>query len=205
MSSRSFTPLIKLEHVISFSDAVFAFAITLMALSIDIPDLPTNLTQSELLDELYALYPQFESYVISFAVIAIFWVSYHQVFNHIKGSHITMVYLNLLFLLLITLLSLSTSLIINYDTYQIPHIIYCSLVIMTSLLLALIWWYATKNNYLDKNLHLFFIKGVMANLMSIPIVFTISILISFVNLGIAQYFWLVIVPINIVIRRRYKH
>ena len=117
MSAGSFTPIIKVERVISFSDAVFAFAITLMALSIDIPDLPTHLTQSELLDKLYDLYPQFESYVISFAVIAIFWVSYHQVFNHIKGSHITMVYLNLLFLLLITLLSLSTSFVINYETY----------------------------------------------------------------------------------------
>jgi uncharacterized membrane protein len=102
MSSGSFTPSIKLEHVISFSDAIFAFAITLITLSIDIPDLPTDLTQSELLDKLYELYPQFESYIISFAVIAIFWVSYHQVFNHIKGSHITMVYLNLLLLLLIT-------------------------------------------------------------------------------------------------------
>ena len=86
MPSGSFIPSIKLEHVVSFSDAIFAFAITLMTLSVDIPNLPTNLTQSELLDQLYALYPQFESYVISFAVIAIFWVSYHQVFNHIKGS-----------------------------------------------------------------------------------------------------------------------
>ncbi|HJU60041.1 MAG TPA: TMEM175 family protein [Nitrososphaeraceae archaeon] len=206
MSSGSFTPLIKLEHVISFSDAVFAFAITLMALSVDIPDLPTDLTQSELLDKLYDLYPQFESYIISFAVIAIFWVSYHQVFNHIKGSHITMVYLNLLFLLLITLLSLSTSLVINYGTYQIPYVIYCFIVIMTSSLLALIWWHATKNKRLvDKNLHPFFIKGVMANLMSIPIVFTISIIISFVNLEIAQYCWLVIAPLNIAMKHRYKH
>ncbi len=206
MSAGSFTPIIKVERVISFSDAVFAFAITLMALSIDIPDLPTHLTQSELLDKLYNLYPQFESYVISFAVIAIFWVSYHQVFNHIKGSHITMVYLNLLFLLLITLLSLSTSLVINYGTYQIPYIIYCFIVIMTSSLLATIWWHATRNKRLvDKNLHPFFIKGVLVNLMSIPIVFTISIIISFVNLDIAQYFWLIIAPLNITIKRRYKH
>lgn len=206
MSSGSFTPIIKVERVISFSDAVFAFAITLMALSIDIPDLPTHLTQSELLDKLYDLYPQFESYIISFAVIAIFWVSYHQVFNHIKGSHITMVYLNLLFLLLITLLSLSTSLVINYGTYQIPYIIYCFIVIMTSSLLATIWWHATRNKRLvDKNLHPFFIKGVLVNLMSIPIVFTISIIISFFNLDIAQYFWLIIAPLNITTKRRYKH
>ena len=143
-STGSFTPSIKLEHVVSFSDAIFAFAITLMTLFVDIPDLPLNLTQSELLDQLYSLYPQLESYVISFAVIAIFWISYHQVFNPIKGSPIIMVYLNLIFLLLITLLSLSTSLVINYDTYQISYVIYNFIVIMTSLLLALIWWYATK-------------------------------------------------------------
>ncbi len=206
MSSGSFTPSIKVEHVISFSDAVFAFAITLMALSIDIPDLPSNLTQAELISKLYDLFPQFESYVISFAVIAIFWVSYHQVFNHIKGSHIVMVYLNLLFLLLITLLSLSTSLVINYGDYHIPYLIYSFIVILTSSLLTLIWWHATKDNLLiDKNLHPLYIKGVMLNLLSIPLVFTVSIFISFINLDIAEIFWLVMVPINIIIKQKYKY
>ena len=117
-----------------------------------------------------------------------------------------MVYLNLLFLLLITLLSLSTSLVISYGLYQIPYVIYCFIVIMTSSLLAMIWWHATKNKHLiDKNLHHFFIIVLMANLMSIPIVFIISIVISFVNLDIAQYFWLIIAPLNITIKHRYKH
>src|SRR5574341_2152569 len=129
MSTHAFTPKIKIEHVISFSDAVFAFAITLMAISIDIPDLPLDLSQSQLLERLNDMYPQFEDYIISFAVIAIFWISYHQVFNHIKGSPISMVYLNLLFLLLITLLSLTTSFVINYASYQIPYIIYNVVVI----------------------------------------------------------------------------
>ena len=206
MSSGSFTPSIKVEHVISFSDAVFAFAITLMALSIDIPDLPSNLTQAELLDKLYDLFPQFESYIISFAVIALFWVSYHQVFNHIKGSHIVMVYLNLLFLLLITLLSLSTSLVINYGDYHIPYVIYSFIVILTSSLLTLIWWHATKDKLLiDNNLHPLYIKGVMLTLVSIPLVFTVSIFISFINLDIAEIFWLVMVPINITIKQKYKY
>src|SRR5687767_8205118 len=206
MSSRSFTPSIKVEHVISFSDAIFAFAITLMALSIDIPDLPSNLTQSELLDKLYGLFPQFESYIISFSVIAIFWVSYHQVFNHIKGSHIIMVYLNLLFLLLITLLSLSTSLVINYGDYHIPYVIYSFIVILTSSLLTLIWWHATKDKVLIYyNLHMLYVNGVMLILLSIPLVITVSIFISFINLNIAEIFWLVMVPINITINQKYKH
>lgn len=206
MSARVFTPNIRVAHVISFSDAVFAFAITLMALSIDIPDLPLDLSQRELLERLYDLYPQFEDYIISFAVIAIFWISYHQVFNHIKGSHISIVYLNLLFLLLITLLSLTTSIVTNYASYQIPYIIYCMVVIMTSSLLVLIWWYATTQHRLvDKDLNLLFIKGTLFGLLSIPIVFVISIAISFIDLDVAQYFWLAIIPVNILIRYKYRH
>jgi TMEM175 potassium channel family protein len=206
MSARTFTPDIKVEHVISFSDAVFAFAITLMALTIDIPDLPPNLSQSELLQRLDDFYPQFEDYIISFAVIAIFWISYHQVFNHIKGSHISMVYLNFLFLLFITLLSLTTTLVTIYASYQIPYIIYCIIVIMTSSLLVLIWWYATKEYRLvDKGMHPLFIKGTFFALLAIPIIFSISIIISFIDLDIAQYFWLGIIPMNVLIRHKYKH
>ena len=206
MSSSVFSPKIKPEHIVAFGDAIFAFAITLMTLSIDVPDLPPNLTEAELLSKLYEVYPQVESYIISFAVISIFWVLYHQVFNYIKGSHILMVYLNLLFLLFVTFLSITTSLVINYGSYQIPYVIYCIVVIMTSSLLTLIWAYATKDHkFVDTNTHPLFIKGVMVNLLSIPFVFAISILISFINLDIAQYFWLIIAPLNIAIRWKYRH
>ena len=206
MSTNVFVPKVKPEHVVSFGDAIFAFAITLMTLSIDIPDLPPNLTESQLLSRLYDVYPQVESYVISFAVIAIFWISYHQVFNFITRSHISMVYLNLLFLLLITFLSITTSLVINYGSYQIPYVIYSVLVIMTSSLLALIWWHATKDYRLvDKNIHPLFVRGVMANLLLIPFVFAISILVSFFDLDIAQYLWLIIAPLNIAVKRKYRH
>ena len=206
MSTDAFVPKVKPEHVISFGDAIFAFAITLMTLSIDIPDLPTNLTEAELLSRLNEMYPQVESYTISFAVISIFWISYHQVFNFITRSHISMVYLNLFFLLLITFLSITTSLVIEYGSYQIPYVIYCLVVIMTGSLLALIWWYATKDYKLvDKDVHPLFIRGLMINLLLVPFVFAISILVSFFNLDIAQYVWLAIVPLNIAVRRRYKH
>jgi uncharacterized membrane protein len=206
LSTNAFVPKVKPEDVVSFGDAIFAFAITFMTLAIDIPDLPPNLTESELLSRLYELYPQVESYIISFAVIAIFWISYHQVFNFIKESHISMVYLNLLFLLLITFLSITTSLVINYGSYQIPYVIFCVVVIMTSSLLALIWWYATKDYRLvDKDIHPFLVRGIMVNLLLIPFVFAISIFVSFFNLDIAQYLWLIIVPLSIAVRRKYRH
>ena len=117
-----------------------------------------------------------------------------------------MVYLNLLFLLLITFLSITTSLVINYGSYQIPYIIYCIVVIMTSSLLALIWWYATKDyRLIDKNINPLLVRGLMVNLLLIPFVFAISIIVSFFDLNIAQYLWLIIAPLNIAVRRKYRH
>jgi len=206
MSTDAFVPKVKPEHVISFGDAIFAFAITLMTLSIDIPDLPTNLTQQELLSRLNELYPQVESYIISFVIIGLFWISYHQVFNYIIRSNITLVYLNLLFLLLITFLSITTSLVIEYGSYQIPYVIYCVVVIMTSFLLAVIWWHATKDyRFVGKDIHPLFVRGMMINLLLVPFVFAISILVSFFNIDIAQYVWLFTVPLSIAVRRKYRH
>ena len=87
-------PNIRLEHVISFSDAIFAFSITFMALSIQLPDVPANLTQTQLLQILNdELGLRFAIYAISFFVIGAYWVSYHQIFNHIVNSHVVIVWL----------------------------------------------------------------------------------------------------------------
>ncbi len=205
MSSGSFTPSIKLEHVISFSDAVFAFAITLMALTIDIPGLSSNLTETQLVESLFEMSSQVESYVLSFFIIALFWVSYHQVFNHIKDSYLSMVYLNLLFLLLITLLSISTSLVINFDSYRVAYLIYYGVVIAASTLLVVIWWYAIRINAVGENLHPLFKKGLFTQLLILPLVFLLSIVVSFINLNVAQYFWLILIPLSIYIRHKFKH
>jgi hypothetical protein len=77
---------------------------------------------------------------------------------------------------------------------------------MTSSLLAVIWWYATKNYRLvDKNIHPLLIRGIMVNLILVPFVFAISILVSFFDLNIAQYLWLIIAPLNIAVKRKYRH
>jgi hypothetical protein len=77
---------------------------------------------------------------------------------------------------------------------------------MTSTLLALIWWFGTKDyRLIDKNIHPLFIKGLMINLLLIPLVFAISILVSFFDLDIAQYLWLVIAPLNVAVKRKYRH
>lgn len=195
---------IRLEHVISFSDAIFAFSITFMAVSIQIPNLPENLTQSQVVDRLMGeLGLRFTVYVISFFVIGAYWISYHQIFNHIVGSHGVIVWLNLAFLFFITLIPFVVDLQVDYSSYHIIFILYAVVLTAAGLSLTLIWLYASKNRLVDKSLipkekqHIFLESALL------PSVFVISILVSIVDLQAAFYFWLVVIPAKIIIRKKY--
>ena len=58
---------VRIGDLISFSDAIFAFSITFMALSIQFPNQNNyHLTQSQIISKIKELRPQFEIYVVSF-------------------------------------------------------------------------------------------------------------------------------------------
>lgn len=195
---------IKLEHVVSFSDAIFAFSITFMAVLIEIPDLPANLSQTEVIQSLVEdLGPRFAIYVISFFVIGLYWISYHQIFNHIEGSHGVIVWLNLVFLFFITIIPFAVDLQVDYGFYQVIFILYALVLTFGGSTLTLIWLHARKNRLIDNTVSHSEIQNVLLESILLPSVFVISILISIVDLQIAYYFWMVIVPAKIIIRKRY--
>jgi uncharacterized membrane protein len=195
---------IRLEHIISFSDAIFAFSITFMAISIQIPDLPANLTEAQVIDRLLGLRSHLEIYVISFFVIGIYWISYHQIFNHITDSHGITVWLNLLFLFFITLISFAVDLQVEYGFYSIVFALYALVLALAGLLLMLIWLHARRNGLIDKTVKTIEIQNISLQSILTPAVFMISILISIVNIQIAYYFWLIIIPAKIIIHKRYS-
>jgi uncharacterized membrane protein len=189
----------------SFGDAIFAFSITFMAISIQIPNLPENLTQKQVINILLGQLSHFEIYAISFFVIGIYWIAYHQIFNHITGSHGVMIWLNLAFLFSITLISFAVDLQVQYGFYYFIFAIYALVLIISGLFLTLIWLHAKKKGLIDDSLKPTEIQNITLQSILTPSVFAFSILISIVNVQIAYYFWLVIIPTKMIIHRRYPY
>jgi uncharacterized membrane protein len=197
---------IRLEHLVSFSDAIFAFSITFMAVTIQIPDLPENLTQAQVIQNLIGeLGPRFAIYVISFFVIAAYWISYHQIFNHIAGSHVVILWLNLLFLFFITIIPFAVDLQIDYGLYQVIFILYALVLTAAGASLTLIWLHAMKGRLIDKTMNQTDIQSILLESIVLPSVFVISIFVSIVDLEIAYYFWMVIIPAKVVLRWKFPH
>src|SRR5215467_3332039 len=195
---------IRLEHVISFGDAIFAFSITFMAISIQIPNLiMNNDLQKEVITSLLQLRPQLEIYALSFMIVGIFWISYHRVFNHIRWSHSILVWLNLLFLFFVTLISFATALDLRYGRFHSVFIIYTSILTITSSILVIIWLHASKQNLLDKSVSKIQSKLMLYDLLIPTGIFMISIGVSFIDIRVAQYFWILIFVVKIIARKRF--
>ena len=197
-------PHVRLDHVIIFSDAIFAFSITIVLLSIQIPQIPNNLDETQIQAKLWDMRPYFESYGISFALIGIYWISYHKVFNKIVGSHPVMVGLNLVFLFFVTLISLFTILDIQYGSYRTVFILYAMILTLTGLTLTFIWLHAGRIGLLHNDLSPSLKRLILIQMIVSPIIFLVSILISLINVDIAQYFWLAIIPLNIIVERKHR-
>ena len=176
-----------------------------MAVSIEIPNLSETLSQTQVLQTLInELGTRFAIYVISFFVIGAYWVSYHQVFNHIVDSHAIIVWLSLVFLFFITLIPFAVNLQVDYNSYHIIFILYALVLIMAGLSLTSIWLHAQKKRLTDKTLSHKEMKNILLESLLLPSVFAISVLISIIDLQLAYYFWIAIIPAKIIIRKKYR-
>ncbi|HUN21620.1 MAG TPA: TMEM175 family protein [Anaerolineales bacterium] len=108
------------QRLEAFSDGVFAIVITLLILDIKIP----NVEPTALLSSLVNILPQVLTYVMSFFIVGLYWHLHHQVAAQIKQIDEPFVWLNLVWLLFVSVLPFPTSLLGRYPLQPISLAIY---------------------------------------------------------------------------------
>jgi len=104
----------------AFSDGVFAIAITLLVLNIEIPEVDYN----HLSGAVIAILPKLLSYVLSFLLIGLYWIGHHFYLEHIERVDGNLVWLNIMLLLFICLMPFPTSLLGKYPLQQLSLMLY---------------------------------------------------------------------------------
>jgi uncharacterized membrane protein len=180
----------ELDRIVFFSDAVFAIAITILVLDIRIPP---DLVPRELPGRLLDLGPKFLSYVISFVVLAIYWQAHHRVFKPIRTYDKVLLWLNFLFLMTVAFLPFPTSLLGEYGEEQVSVVVYAANAALASLLLVSISWWATAGHRLAvSNLDDEAVRRQRVQGLAVPVVFVLSIGLSFFSPRVAMYSWLLL-------------
>lgn len=104
MSDNGDSRIISKTRIETFSDNVFSIVLTLLVFSFKLPHLKGDNDNQELYEHLLGMHHYFTSYVMTFALIGMFWVAHHKLFQEIKRSDNILLWLNMLFLLCLSFL-----------------------------------------------------------------------------------------------------
>lgn len=191
----------ELDRVGAFSDGVFAVAITLLVLNIEVPSVSDAGELKEALDELI---PDLTAYFIAFAVIGLFWYGHHRAWSRFTRTTPKLVWSNMLLLSLIALMPFTTALMGRYNESgdEIAVILYALNVGLAS----------CADSYVDK---VAFDEGIVVGMTAAerraqvvtgwlrPAIFFVSIPIGLItgSAAVAQFFWLTLLLLRGVGRR----
>ncbi|MBZ0300979.1 MAG: DUF1211 domain-containing protein [Anaerolineae bacterium] len=181
-----------LERLVFFSDAVFAIAITLLALEIRLPEIEGPLTDAKLLQALQSIGPQYLAFMLSFLVIGVFWIGHHRRYRFIERYDSVLLFLNLLLLMIVAFIPFPTAIISDYGNL-VGTIFYALTMVAAGLVSLAIWGYAASHHRLiDPHMSAHQIRRETILLLTTPIIFSFSMGVAFINTDAAKFTWILV-------------
>jgi len=112
------------DRLAALSDGVFAFAMTVLALDLHVPAAFTIHSEAELGRALVELSPRLLTYLMSFLTLGIFWVGQNTQHDLLERSERGYAWIHIAFLMAVTLVPFSTSLLAEFIAYRTALFVY---------------------------------------------------------------------------------
>jgi len=181
------------ERAAAFSDAVFAIAMTLLALEIRVPDVPADRLAPALLGQ----WIDVAAYALSFFVVGAYWLGHHRLFNLLGRYTSGLLRLNLVVLMLVGLTGYATALLVEYGNHAPAVVTYAGLVAAIGLCQTGMWWYARANRLLADGVDRRLFRYVVRRNLVTPVVFGVSIPLAFLDPDLAKYSWVMVAVLDV--------
>jgi uncharacterized membrane protein len=126
-----------LDRLAGISDGIFSVGMTLLVLGLAVPVLNASSGDADLLHALVRSAPNLLIYAMSFMTLGIFWVGQGSQFGQLQRSNRHYAWIQLGFLLAVTLVPFSTQLLARYPGLKVALVEYwLNIVLLGSMLLA---------------------------------------------------------------------
>ena len=132
-----------LERLMSFADAVYAIALTLLALELRLPAEAAHLGGRDLLASLLGTWPRVLSYATSFIIIALIWSGHHRMFRLLRRSDSRLLWLTLLKLGCVAFFPFPAAVMGEHLGDPVAGEFYYGSLLAMVLLATAGWWYAS--------------------------------------------------------------
>jgi uncharacterized membrane protein len=133
-----------LERIAALSDGLFAIAMTLIVLEIQVPATAGIHSDADLLDALRALAPRFLTYLLSFMTLGIFWNGQQTQLSYLSRGNRDLSWLSLLFLAMVALFPFTTSLLADFFQIRLALALYWLDIVVCGFALLAIWTYVER-------------------------------------------------------------
>ena len=191
----------RVERLVAYADAVFAIAMTLLIVELHAPEVPVE----RLPDALRELVPGYLSFVLSFAVIGLVWLSHHRKMSVIVGFDQNLLRLNLLMLLFVASLPLPSAVLGRYGDAVPAVYLYAATIAAIGFSMSGIWMYAWHRRLVSDDVDVALFRLVLVQSFPIPGFFLLSIPIAALwGAGAAELTWIAALPASFVITRVYR-
>ncbi len=132
------------SRIETLADGIFAIAMTLLVLTLEVPNFPDPVTNATMINFLISTIPQFFVYGMSFVLLAVFWRINHREFNRIDKSDGILLRITIIWLMFVVLVPFSTSLIGDYGNLQVPELFFHFNMFIIGILAFITWYYAVN-------------------------------------------------------------
>ena len=134
-------------RVMGLTDGIFGMVMTLLVFAIAIPELQI-VKYSDFLAFLSSLTHTIGVTIVSFVLISSFWI-YHHEFIKLKSLNIPYLWINIFFLICISFIPFTTSLIGHYSHFFVSEVIFGIDIFLANLLFVFMYHYADKRHFLE--------------------------------------------------------
>jgi len=135
----------------ALTDGIFAIAMTLLVLELKSPDLPKSTSAQELLHKIGEEGPAFFSFLMSLLYCGLLWIMHHLAMHFIRHLQIALVWLNMLFLMSISIMPFSCGLLGHFLRNRAAQEIYFGNMLVAAALLALQWLVAKRKSLINED------------------------------------------------------
>jgi len=177
------------NRIETFSDGVFAIAITLPVLDVHAP-LRSDVASRSLWDALGDRWSNYLSFLLSFIIVAVVWANHRTMFSYIRRADHGLVVLNTLLMLNVVTLPFCAALLgasINASQErQTALLVYTGTLVWGSLIYNALWRYAVyRHRLIDPQADPRVVRTLSARYLLGPILYLVAFGLAFVN-GIAS-------------------
>ncbi len=202
-----------LERLAALSDGIFAVVMTLLVLDLHVPVSEaiqiaqplwvTGAIQSEqvLWDTLVQLAPRLLTYFMSFLTLGMFWVGQQTQLNHFTRSDRNLTWIQLAFLLAVSLMPFSTALLAEYITYRLALVVYWLNLLLLGVVLFGSWRYAEHSGLMNDETTLAMRSAIERRIVIVQALYAFGMLLCVINTYVSIA-WIVLLQLNSAIAPR---